>query len=198
MVFPGEGRGRTVNGPRTAWPALVIALASGAGCLFEPNLRAVRAEYGALIWTGEDLGRVASEGDVWGAEIAVGTDQDPNMGPLYFGLAYSRGALDRPELGAPYDDVIEHRLGGRARSSMLHQTTAVYPYAAVGAYVGWIEDEAPDDGNLGIGVEGGYGARVGLGSHLALDVDMIFAYGYYESGYSATQTRFHAALAAKW
>ncbi len=176
----------------------VLALAAVAfllaGCIGPMNLSAVRAGGGWVTSTGSDLWRTGN-GSVLDIEIARGKDTDPAFGPIYFGFAYSYVRLDEP--GLTYD-TYEHRAGTRWRSSMLEETTWIYPYAAVGVYLGRLELRNAPAGRIGLGVEGGYGVRIGLGSHAAIDLDMMFSYGFYGRDHNATQMRLGGALVVRY
>ncbi len=183
-----------VPGMRRGFLALAAVAFLSAGCIGPMNLRAVRLGGGWVTSTGSDLWRTGN-GPPFDIEIAIGQDTDPAFGPIYFGFAYSYVRLDEP--GSP-DDTYEHRAGTRWRSSMLEETTSIYPYASVGVYLGWMELGYQTAGRLGFGVEGGYGVRLGLGSHAAIDLEMIYSYSFYGGDHNATQMRLGGALVIKY
>jgi hypothetical protein len=171
-------------------------LCLGTGCVsFERTMGAIRLEAHRVLWTGSELGEVDSTGDAFGFEVTPGIDSEAEMGPLWLGFAYSYAVLDAPwETGRTR----EHRMGIRARSSMLSQNTAIYPYAMVGAFVGHMDAEGEPRTYLGIGIEGGYGVRFGFGSWkktVALDVELIASWCRFEQDYDSLSTRLGGALA---
>jgi hypothetical protein len=179
---------------RAVFAAALICL--GAGCVtFKRTMGAVRLEAHRVLWTGSELGRVDGTGDSFGFEVTPGTDAEPEMGPLWLGLAYSYAVLDAPwETGRTR----EHRAGIRARSSTLSLNSAVYPYAMVGAFIGHMDAEGEPETYLGVGIEGGFGLRLGMGSwkkSLALDLEFIASWGRYEEAYDSLSTRLGGALA---
>ena len=178
-------------------PAFSLALAAilvlCCGCLVTTNIGSTRVDGHYAAWTGGDLAR-APTGDALGIEVALGTDLDPAFGPLYMGVAYSQSTLRDP--GS--QGIAEHCLGTRWRSSMLEGNTSSYPFAAVGVYLGWMESDALSYDRFGIGVEGGYGFRLGLGAHAALDLEMMMSAALHVGGIEATSTRFGGALVVRY
>jgi len=202
-MMPPEPSGRTAGRPALRLGARFALLAASglacAGCPLEPTMWAARLDAGYVTWTGEDIAGVAATGNSIGLEIAPGDDTAPAMGPIYIGIAYSAARFNDESVPG---DTLEHRLGVRARSSTLARCTSSYPYASVGAYLAWLDEES-GPGRFGIGVEGGLGLRLGFGPsghggslrRLALDLDMMMSYGYFEAAYQALSTRFGAGLA---
>ncbi len=195
---PHETRGRPGACPtshrRSALAILLAAVALvPAGCLGPMNIGSVRTDASIVHWQGYDHPAVDNS-QVMGIEVARGKDTDPAFGPIYFGFAYSYARTEMPG----HDDTIEQRFGTRWRSSVLEETTSSYPFAAVGVYGGWFEPGNRTTGKIGIGAEGGYGLRLGLGSHAAIDLDVMFSYGWYEGKYEVLSTRFGGALAARF
>ena len=176
---------------RKAFAVAAFACLLPAGCaVFEPNIRATRVGWHHVTWTGMDLAEITSSGEAFDFEFVVGTDTEPEMGPLFMGFAYSYGRVDSSRWpGATR----EHRAGIRFRSSVLDRVTATYPYAAVGAFLGQMDSEGERAAWEGFGLEGGYGVRIGRGP-ATLDLEMIFSWGIYESWYHSMSTRFGGAL----
>jgi hypothetical protein len=173
--------------------AAAAALALGQGCIFSPEFGAFRAGWHPAMTVEGDT--AASDGEAWGVEITGGVGGEPAerpvMGPLFFGFGFSQA-----EMGQGPTRETERRFGVRARSSMLSRPTRHYPYAAVGAYLGHIE--RPGGDRAGIGVEGGYGLRLALGGHAALDLEALYSYGFYDAGYEAASGRFGLGLTLVW
>jgi len=169
----------------------VVPLASCllTGCIFEPNLHGVRVSAQQIGWTGADLGKIAASGESTDVEIALGTDADPMMGPLFVGFAYSYGWVN----GRLPGRTREHRAGIRFRSSILEGKSQTCPYAATGAFLGYMDSEGEPVPWKGLGIEGGFGVRIGL-AKLAVDLDMMMSWVTYESWYNAASTRFGVAL----
>lgn len=188
------------EGASVRYPALfALAALACSGCPLTTTMWAARLDAGFVTWTGEDIGSVAGAGQAVGFEIAPGDDTSSAMGPIYIGFAYSLATFDDKSLPG---ETLEHRAGVRARSSVLAKPTSTYPYASVGAYLAWL-DEEDGPGRFGLGVEGGFGLRLGFGPpgrgthglrRLALDIDMMMSYGYFEAAYQALSTRFGAAF----
>ena len=164
--------------------AIALGFAA-AGCPFMKTSTTVRVDAHQVTWTDLDLEPLASGGTAWGFEFAPCDDSQSAMGPMYIGGAYSRAVLD--------DDSVEQRAGVRARSSMLDHSSASFPYAAVGVYLGWLEPTGRYS-RIGMGVEGGFGLRLGMGRHAGLDLEAIFSYGYYASAFQAQCLRLGGGL----
>ena len=171
-----------------AWPCLALV-----GCIGPMNIGSIRGDFSFVTVTEMDL-KPATDGTAFGFEIARGTDADSAFGPIYFAFAYSLAELDTP--GFP--DTKEHRVGTRWRSSVLRSNTSSYPYAMVGVYTSWLEMGNRQGGKFGVGVEGGYGLRIGLGPRAALDLEALVAYGHFESGFETFSVRFGGALAIRF
>ncbi len=173
--------------------ALVAACCALAGCIFEPNLWNARVCGYDVRWTGSAI-RGAPRGEAWTVELTGGTNTEPEMGPLFFGGMFTVQRLWEP--GG--EKVWEYRGGIRALSSMLDHPSRSYPYAVVGSYFGWYEPARKTYGRFGIGVEGGFGARLGLGDRAALDLELLMSYGLFTGWEQLTSTRFGGAITMQW
>ena len=173
-------------------PVCMAACCVLTGCIFEPNLANVRVCAYDVSWSGYDI-LDAQEGEAYTVEVTRGTDAEPEMGALFIGAMLTVQRLT----GAGEEDLWEYRGGIRALSSMLDHASRSYPYAAVGAYFGYFEEAAKNYGRLGIGVEGGFGARLGMGA-LAVDLEFLMSYGHFESHRNLSSTRFGGALTLQW
>jgi hypothetical protein len=157
------------------------------------NIGSVRGDVSFVTATALDL-KPTDDGMAFGIEIARGNDTDAAFGPIYFGFAYSYAELDTPG----FDDTIEHRAGTRWRSSILESNTSSYPYAAVGVYLSWLEMGNRPQGKLGVGAEGGFGLRIGLGRRAALDLEALVSYGFSEGQFETSAARLGGALAVRF
>lgn len=164
-----------------------------AGCIFEPNIRNVRACAYDVGWTGYDIPGVTG-GEAYTLEITGGTDTEPDMGPLFFGFMATVQRLRTPGGEALW----EYRGGIRALSSMLDGPSRSYPYATVGSYFALYEPAGTEATRLGLGIEGGFGARLGLGDRVAVDLDFLMSYGHFEASNNLLSTRFGGALTMQW
>ena len=173
--------------------ALLGACCVLAGCIFESNLGNVRLCAYDVGWTGYDI-LGSQEGEAYTVEFTRGTNTEPEMGALFIG-----GMFTVQRLSGPGDENIwEYRGGVRALSSMLDHPSRSYPYAVVGSYFGYFEEAWKNYGRLGVGVEGGFGARLGLGDRAAVDLELVMSYGLFEAWNNLTSTRFGGAITAQW
>jgi hypothetical protein len=172
---------------------LAAACCALAGCIFKPNLRDVRVCAYDIGWTGYDILGVTG-GEAYTLEITGGTDTEPDMGPLYFGFMATVHRFREPGGEALW----EYRGGIRALSSMLDGPSWSYPYAVVGSYFGFYQPAGTEAGRLGVGVEGGFGARLGLSNRAAADIDFLMSYGHFEGSNNLLSTRFGGAITMKW
>jgi hypothetical protein len=171
---------------------LAAACCALAGCIFEPNVGNVGLSAYSVGWTGYDI-KGLPQGEAYGFEVTSGTDTEPEMGPLFFGGMFTVQRIN----SGPDRVAWEYRAGIRARSSVLDHLTASYPYAVVGSYFGLYEPAGRETSRFGIGVEGGYGARLGLGG-LVVDIEFIMSYGLFEAWNNLLSTRFGGAVTMQW
>ena len=152
---------------RSTVVALVIVSLLGAGCPFARNTMSIRLEAHQLTWP--DLNLSASGGGTCvGFEVAPGDNSQPAMGPFYLGGAYTLTILD--------DDSNLHRLGVRARSSMLdHPSNPRHPTYWMARGYGYLaacplgkhtfDNEPPGSGDMTIPADGSKTFRYRLVFH---------------------------------
>lgn len=174
-----------MNVPTRQYALIAVLGLLAAGCPLEQSKMSVRADVHTLMWPGDDLVYLGNTGSDFSLEIAPGDMSQPAMGPLYIGGAVSQTTIE--------DDSVIVRGGLRARSSMLESQTNTYPYAMVGVYAAFL-DPTDRTSKFGGGVEGGYGFRLGMGESAAVDLEMIFEYGYFENAFSIMSTRLGGGL----
>ena len=173
--------------------ALVAACCVLAGCIFKPNIGNVRLCAYDVGWTGYDI-RGLPDGEAYTLEITSGTNTEPEMGPLFFGGMFTVQRIN----SGPDRVAWEYRGGIRALSSMLDHVSRSFPYAVVGSYFARYDPAGSGPSRLGVGVEGGFGARLGLGDRAAVDLELVMSYGLFEAWNNLTSTRLGGALTMQW
>lgn len=138
---------------------------------------------------------IVPQGEGGSIEVSIGGErgEELRMGPIYFALALSETLY-----GPGGSEGTMYRFGFRSRSSMLNKPTRSYPYAAVGVYAGFLELAAEPQGRLGLGVDGGYGVRIGIGSRAALDIELTVAYSYLAGGLEDLSWSYGLAFSVLW